>query len=68
MVAISVGDEYLAEALACHKFHDLLHAFRIQLVEDVVQEQKGRGAAPCLAEEIELSQFQGNEKGLALAL
>ena len=68
MVAIGVGDEYLAETLARNEFHDLLHAFRIELVEDVVQEKKRRGATPSLAEEIELSQFQGDEEGLALPL
>ena len=45
MVAVGVGDEYLAEAVAGHQSDDLLHAVGIELVEDVVEQEQGQGGA-----------------------
>ena len=68
MVAIGVRDEDLSEALPTYQLHDLLHPLRIELVEDVVQQKQRSGPTASPAQEIELSQLQGNEERLALSL
>ncbi len=68
--AETVKIEYDETVLGTEKllFYYFLSIDPLSVNEDVVQKQKRRGAAPSLTEEIELSQFQGDEKGLALAL
>ena len=39
MFPIGVCNKDLSELVACHQFHDLLHAVGIELVEDVVEQE-----------------------------
>ena len=39
MVAVGVGNEYLSELVTGHQADDLLHAFGVQFVEDVVEQE-----------------------------
>ena len=39
MVAVGIGDEYLAIFLAGHKVHDTSHTLCIEFVEDVVKQE-----------------------------
>ena len=68
MVAVGVGDEYLAEVAARDQSYDLLYALSVEFVEDVVEQQQGRGVASCLSERVELGQLEGDEEGLVLSL
>ena len=45
MVAVGVGDKDLPELSAGHQAYDLLHALRIELVEDIVKQQQGVGSS-----------------------
>ena len=39
MVAVGVGNEYLSELVTGHQADNLLHAFGVQFVEDVVEQE-----------------------------
>ena len=68
MLAVGVGNEYLTEAVAGHQAHNLLHPLSIQFVEEVVEQQERRRFRCRALEEVELSQFQRDDKRLVLSL
>lgn len=47
--AVSVGDEYLSEVRGANQFDDVFHTVGIELVEDIVEQQKWRGCRDGLA-------------------
>ena len=68
MVAIGIGYEYLTETVARHKLHNLLHTMRVEFVEYVVEQQEWCGLGCCAPQEVELGEFQGENKRLVLSL
>ncbi len=62
-----VRNEKLSKSVAVDHFHDFGHATFVQFVEDVVKKQNGFQAA-LVFDELELCQFQGNQKRFLLAL
>ena len=66
--AVGVGDEDLAEGIARDQIDDLLHTLGIELVEDVVEQEQGRGLAARPLQEVELRQLQRDDIGLVLPL
>ena len=65
MLPIGVCNEYLSELVAGHEFHDLLHAVGIELVEDIIEQEQGRGLVIRPFQEVKLCQFQGDDKASA---
>ena len=65
--AVGVGDENLAEDVACHQLHDALYAGGVELVEEVV-EQKYGGCGAMLGKELILCQFERYKVSFALSL
>lgn len=66
--AVGVGDEDLAEGWGAYQFYYVFYAVGVELVEDVVQQQQGRGGRDGLAQEVELGQFECNDVCLGLSL
>ena len=68
MLAVGVCDEYLTEVVAAHQFDYLLHASRIQFVEDVVEQEQRCRVAARLAQEVKLCKLERGEVRLVLSL
>lgn len=64
---VAIGNENLSELLARNHLDQLLHTSRIELVEQVVQQQY-RSLALVLGNNLILSQFQRNKKRFLLSL
>ena len=65
--AIGVGNENLTEPVAGHHIDDTLHTARVELVKDVIEQQRGHSGIVGL-KEVKLGKPQGDGVGLALSL
>jgi hypothetical protein len=64
---IGIGDDGLPEAAATEQGEQVAHALRVDLVEDVI-EQQDRSDPGSLGRQVELGQLQRDQIGLLLAL
>ena len=67
--AVGVGDEDLSAILGCKEVDDVLDALGVKFVEKVIEEENGSGGTcACVAQKVELCQFETDEIGFALSL
>ena len=64
---VRVGDEGLPKMVGTHQFHKMRHAFIVDFIENIIEQQDGSNAGRLL-DILEMRQFEGNEKRLLLTL
>ena len=67
MLAVHIGNKYLSEFVARDKVYYLLDTLRVELVENIIKQQK-RCLAALTAQKIELRQFERHQIALVLPL